>query len=158
MYEWYTPADITTCDNMLTLSAKRKISLSGLENSGAKLIPARSVIMTSRATIGEAVINLNEVTTNQGILSLIPKDNRIPVLQIYFWVKRNKQLISSIANGSTFKEIYKKDFKKLSVNVQENAQVVFRKNTEKLFNFYESLVRENIIISELRTKLLATKF
>lgn len=143
---------------MLTLSAKRKISLSGLENSGAKLIPARSVIMTSRATIGEAVINLNEVTTNQGILSLIPKDNRIPVLQIYFWVKRNKQLISSIANGSTFKEIYKKDFKKLSVNVQENAQVVFRKNTEKLFNFYESLVRENIIISELRTKLLATKF
>lgn len=129
-----------------------------MENSGAKLIPARSVIMTSRATIGEAVINLNEVTTNQGILSLIPKDNRIPVLQIYFWVKRNKQLISSIANGSTFKEIYKKDFKKLSVNVQENAQVVFRKNTEKLFNFYESLVRENIIISELRTKLLATKF
>ncbi len=158
MYEWYTPADVTTCDNMLTLSAKRKISLSGLENSGAKLIPARSVIMTSRATIGQAVINLNEVTTNQGIFSLIPKDNRIPVLQIYFWVKRNKQLISSIANGSTFKEIYKKDFKKLSVNVQENAQVVFRKNTEKLFDFYESLVRENIIISELRTKLLATKF
>lgn len=158
LYYWYTPTDVTTCDNMLTLSAEKKISVSGVTNSGAKLIPAKSVLITSRATIGKAVINLNEATTNQGILSLIPKDNRITFLQIYFWVKRNKQLISSIANGSTFKEIYKKDFEKLSINVQEKAKTLFNENTEKLFNFYESLVRENFIISELRKKLLEVKF
>lgn len=122
------------------------------------MIPAKSVIMTSRATIGEAIINLNEATTNQGILSLIPKDDKITALEIYFWVKRNKQLIASIANGSTFKEIYKKDFGKLLINVQEKAQFLFREDTEKLFEFYESLLRENVIISELRGKLLATKF
>lgn len=158
MYYWYTPTDITSCHNMLILSAEKKISVSGLANSGAKLIPAKSVIMTSRATIGEAVINLDEATTNQGILSLVLKDNRITVLQIYFWVKRNKQLIASIANGSTFKEIYKKDFEKLSINVQEKAQILFRDNTEKLFEFYESLVRENVIIFELKRKLLEVKF
>ncbi|MCI9371136.1 MAG: hypothetical protein HFH65_12630 [Lachnospiraceae bacterium] len=158
MYYWYTPTDVTTGGTMLALSAEKKISVSGLANSGAKLIPAKSVIMTSRATIGEAIINLNEATTNQGILSLIPKDDKITALEIYFWVKRNKQLIASIANGSTFKEIYKKDFGKLLINVQEKAQFLFREDTEKLFEFYESLLRENVIISELRGKLLATKF
>lgn len=158
VYDWYTPTDVTTCENMITLSAKKKISISGLANSGAKLIPARSVIMTSRATIGEAVINLNEATTNQGMFALIPKDNRVTALWIYFWVKRNKQLIASVANGSTFKEIYKKDFERLSIHIEEHAKNLFFKQTKKLFQFYESLVRENTIISELRYKMLEAKF
>lgn len=158
MYYWYTPTDVTTTSTMVSLAAEKKISVSGLANSGAKLIPANSVIMTSRATIGEAVINLSEATTNQGILSLVPKDNRTTLLQIYFWVKRNKQLIASIANGSTFKEIYKKDFERLSINVQDEARLLFEEKTNKLFEFYVSLVRENDTILELREKLLATKF
>lgn len=158
MYYWYTPTDVTTTSTIVSLVAEKKISVSGLANSGAKLIPANSVIMTSRATIGEAVINLSEATTNQGILSLVPKDNRTTLLQIYFWVKRNKQLIASIANGSTFKEIYKKDFERLMINVQEEARVLFDEKTNKLFEFYVSLVRENDTILELKEKLLATKF
>lgn len=158
MYYWYTPTDVTTTSTIVSLVAEKKISVSGLANSGAKLIPANSVIMTSRATIGEAVINLSEATTNQGILSLVPKDNRTTLLQIYFWVKRNKQLIASIANGSTFKEIYKKDFERLRINVQEEARVLFDEKTNKLFEFYVSLVRENDTILELKEKLLAAKF
>ncbi len=158
MYYWYTPTDVTTTSTMVSLAAEKKISVSGLANSGAKLIPPNSVIMTSRATIGEAVISLSEATTNQGILSLVPKDNRTTLLQIYFWVKRNKQLIASIANGSTFKEIYKKDFERLSINVQEEARLLFDDKTNKLFDLYMSLVRENDTILELREKLLATKF
>lgn len=158
MYYWYTPTDVTTTSTMVSLASEKKISVSGLANSGAKLIPANSVIMTSRATIGEAVINLSESTTNQGILSLVPKDNRTTLLQIYFWVKHNKKLIASIANGSTFKEIYKKDFERLLVNVQEEARLLFDEKTNKLFEFYVSLVKENNTILELREKLLATKF
>ena len=158
IYYWYTPTDVTDNNSLLSLSAQRKISVSGLANCGAKLIPAYSVIMTSRATVGEAVINLNEATTNQGILSIIPKDKRITTLQLYFWIKRNKKLIVSIANGSTFKEIYKKDFEKLSINVQDESRKMFTQETEKLFHLYESLVLENNLICELKEKLLLTKF
>lgn len=122
------------------------------------MVPANSVIMTSRATIGEAVINLNEATTNQGMLSLVPKDNRVTALQIYFWMKRNKKFIAANANGSIFKEIYKKDLGKLPVKVQEEAGDLFEKQTKKLFGFYESLVKENNIISQLKMKILETKF
>lgn len=158
IYDWYTPTDVTTAAAMLTLSAEKKISVSGLANSGTKLIPANSVIMTSRATIGEAVINLKEATTNQGILSLVPKDTKATALQIYFWVKRNKQRIASIANGSTFKEIYKKDLEKLLIPVQEDALLLFDARTKKLFALYESFVKENTIIFELKEKLLAARF
>lgn len=158
VYSWYTPTDITTCENMVTLHSEKMISISGLANSGAKLIPAKSVIMTSRATIGETAINLNEATTNQGILSLVPKDDRIDVLQISFWIKHNKKLISSIANGSTFKEIYKKDLEKLLINISNEASAKFVRQTSPLFSYYESLVRENTIISELKEKIMESKF
>lgn len=158
VYFWYTPTDITTSDNMITLCSERRISISGLTNSGAKLIPAKSVLMTSRATIGEAAINLNEATTNQGILSLVPKHNHINALQIYLWVKHNKGLISSIANGSTFKEIYKKDLEKLSIKISDEASTEFARQTSVLFSYYESLVMENTLISELKEKILESKF
>lgn len=157
-YLWYTPTDITTCDNMVTLHSKKMISISGLENSGAKLIPAKTVLMTSRATIGEAVINLAEATTNQGILSLIPKKESIDALQIYFWVKHHKKFLSSIANGSTFKEIYKKDMEKLTINISHEASAGFVRQAKILFSYLESLVRENMIISELKVRLMETKF
>lgn len=150
IYYWYTPTDITTCNNLLSLESDKRISISGLTNSGAKLIPPKSVLMTSRATIGDAVINLNEATTNQGMLSIIPKDNKLTCLQLYFWIKRNKFLIASIANGSTFKEIYKKDFQKLLINVNVNSKDLFNQDTQKLFDFYESLVKENHTIIELK--------
>ena len=79
-------------------------------------------------------------------------------MQLYFWIKRNKKLIVSIANGSTFKEIYKKDFEKLSINVQDESRKMFTQETEKLFHLYESLVLENNLICELKEKLLLTKF
>ncbi len=158
IYDWYTPTDVTACEYMIALKVEKKISISGLANSGAKLIPANSVIMTSRATIGEAIINLKEATTNQGILTLVPKDNRISSLEIYFWVKRNKELIASISNGSTFKEIHKKDLERLPIKVGDGTRDLFQEQTEKLFDFYKSLVKENRIIHELKSKILEVKF
>ena len=157
-YDWYTPTDVTASECMIALEAEKKISILGLDNSGAKLIPANSVIMTSRATIGEAIINLKEATTNQGILSLVPKDNRISSLEIYFWVKRNKELLASIANGSTFKEIYKKDLERMPIKVGSGTKDLFREQTEKLFELYKSLAKENCIIHELKSKILQAKF
>jgi len=46
----------------------------------------------------------------------------------------------------------------LSINIQEEAKTLFNRNTEKLYQFYESLAKENILISELKNKLLEVKF
>lgn len=158
IYDWYTPSDITSCNGMISFSAGKKISVLGLTNSGAKLIPKGSVIMTSRATIGECVINQNEATTNQGILSLIPDKENISVLQLYFWVKRHKMLIESISNGSTFKEVYKKDLEKLEVLVNKESFSEFTEKTEPMLEYYYSIVKENCLIEELKTKIMQVLF
>lgn len=158
IYYWYTPSDVTASDSILSHGSQNKISVSGLANSSAKLIPPMSILMTSRATIGEATINIYESTTNQGMLALILKDERISILQLYYWIKRNKKRIASIANGSTFKEVYKKDLSKLQLGINEKANAEFVKKTKRLFELYESLSIENELIGELKKCILDTAF
>lgn len=158
IYYWYTPSDVTASNSIISYESKSKISVSGLANSSAKLIPPMSILMTSRATIGEATINKYESSTNQGMLALIPKDERLSVLQLYYWIKCNKKKIASIANGSTFKEVYKKDMLKLQIGISEKASIEFMKKTKRLFELYESLISENKLIGELKKCILDTAF
>lgn len=158
IYNWYTPTDITSCKTIVSNKSEKKISILGLANSGAKLIPANSILMTSRATIGQSIINNFEATTNQGILGLIPKDENISILHLFFWIKRNVNLISSISNGSTFKELYKKDFEKLSININYDLEINFKKDVESVYNLYKSVNTENQLISELKNKILEKIF
>lgn len=154
VYDWYTPSDVTSCKRLLSFSARKKISILGLANSGAKLIPKDSVIMTSRATIGECIINQNEATTNQGIISLIPDRKNISAFQLYFWVKRHKTLIESISNGSTFKEVYKKDMEELEILIHKESLADFTKKTDPILKYYYSILKENCLIEELKTKIM----
>lgn len=158
IYEWFTPSDITSLDNIYIGRTSKKISVTGLANSGAKLIPANSVIMTSRATIAEVGINEKEVTTNQGILSLIPNTDYISSIQLYFWIKHNADMIKSIANGSTFKELYKKDLGKLRIVLSQEKRELFETKIQHTLNYYRSIVAENEIIKDLRLKLLENMF
>lgn len=158
IYDWFTPSDVTACENIISYAARKKINVSGLANSGAKLVPAYSVMMTSRATVGQCVLNMQEATTNQGMLSLIPDKKQICVLQLYYWIKRNKSLIASIANGSTFKEVYKKDLEKLCINIDENSKNSFMNQTNDLIRYYSSIVKENMLIEELKIKIMQSIF
>lgn len=158
IYDWYIPSDVTSCNELLSFSAGKRISVLGLANSGAKLIPKNSVIMTSRATIGECVINQKEATTNQGMLSLIPDRENISALQLYFWIKRHKRLIKSISNGSTFKEVYKKDMEKLEILVNKEILFEFTRNTESILAYYNSIQKENCLIEKLKTKIMQVIF
>ena len=70
------PTDITALDGGKYLTdTSRKITLQGLKSSSAEMIPAHSVVMTSRATIGECAINRVPVTTNQGFKNFVPSDD-----------------------------------------------------------------------------------
>lgn len=158
IYYWYTPSDVTSNKNIISYESQNKISISGLTNSSAKLIPPNSILLTSRATIGNATINMIEATTNQGMLSLVPKSERITALQLYFWVKYNKRKIVSVANGSTFKEVYKKDLEMLPIILNGPSLKEFNKKTEKPFSLYKSLIKENIVITKLKKKILDVRF
>lgn len=104
---WCTPTDITRLSGHKYLSnTTRKITSLGLCVSSAELIPERSIIMTSRATIGECAINLRALCTNQGFKNFIPFDE-VDIEFLYYLLSAQKQKFISLCGGSTFLEIGK---------------------------------------------------
>jgi len=120
--QWFTPTEIKS--NFVSRS-ERTISELGLKNSSAKLLPKGTILLTTRATIGEASIALEECTTNQGFQSLVVKENCNNIF-LFNWLKVNKQELEKRANGSTFAEISKSEIEKIKINVpitEEQAKI-----------------------------------
>ena len=111
---WFSPSDLTAAGTMFINESGKKISRAGLARSSARLFPAYSVMMTSRATIGVVAINTQEASTNQGFITLIPTE-RASVYQLYFWLAENRARILSLASGATFKEISRSTFRQIPI-------------------------------------------
>jgi type I restriction enzyme S subunit len=104
---WCTPTDITALDGSKHLGeTSRKITQAGLASSSAELLPVNTVIMTSRATIGECAINLRPVSTNQGFKNFIPSDET-DVEFLFYLLTTQKPGFIALCAGSTFLEIGK---------------------------------------------------
>ena len=104
---WCTPTDITALKGHKYLGeTARMITSLGLKSSSAEIIPAHSVVMTSRATIGECAINAVPVSTNQGFKNFIPFATT-DVDFLYYLLGTQKQGFTSLCGGSTFLEIGK---------------------------------------------------
>src|SRR5581483_3106419 len=101
---WYVPSDLTRAKSLFVTESSKKINERGLAASAARLFPAYSVMLTSRATIGEIAINRVEATTNQGFIAIVPNE-KISLYQIVFWLRENMEKIQANAHGTTFKEI-----------------------------------------------------
>ncbi len=103
---WATPTDITKNRGKYISSTDRLITETGLKNSSANLLPIGSVLMTSRATIGEKCINTVPMSTNQGFKSFIC----MPILSnefLYYYIDIIKDDLLLNSSGSTFLEISK---------------------------------------------------
>ena len=82
----------------------------GLQKSSAWLVPARSILFSNGATIGEITITTYPVCTKQGILGIVPKPN-IDVEFLYYFMSSSyfKKAVSRIVTEGTMKTAYLKD-------------------------------------------------
>lgn len=101
---WFTPAEIPESGAGVVTSSDRTITEAGLQKSAAKLLPEGTVLVTSRASIGNCAIAGCPVATNQGFTSLVPKDRESTEF-LYYWVQQHRARFVSRAAGSTFLEI-----------------------------------------------------
>lgn len=112
---WLTPSEITKLPTRFVSDSERKITRAGLKNSSAVLLPVGSLIICTRATVGDCCINIKEVSTNQGFKNLIPENSNIDFL--YYMISSHKTDLIRKACGSTFLEISKHDIEKLKYSV-----------------------------------------
>ena len=111
---WATPTDITGNNGRVINKTKEYITKKGLRNSSAKIVPPGSLLMTSRATIGEIKINEVEMCTNQGFKTLVPYEE-IDSWFLYYQMRFFKQKYEALGSGSTFLEVSKKDTDKFAI-------------------------------------------
>ena len=110
---WFTPTEIKV---KYLKKSKRMITRDGLNKSSAKLLPKGSLLLTTRATIGDVSFCTNECSTNQGFQSFLPTSK--PNLDfLYYWIKCNKKELIKRSSGSTFLEISKKEIQKITINL-----------------------------------------
>jgi restriction endonuclease S subunit len=101
---WISPKDLTGTRLKLIYRGELCITESAYNSCSTKLMPAGTVLFTSRAPVGTIAIAMNDICTNQGFKSVIPK-KEIGTAFVYYFLKENKQLIESHASGTTFMEV-----------------------------------------------------
>ena len=112
---WCIPSDITETSGKYLYKTDRNITSLGLSKSSANLLPEGSLLLCSRATIGEIKVAKTEITTNQGFKSLVchSVDNEF----MYYKVLTLKEQLLQLSTGSTFLEFSKKDISRLQIDV-----------------------------------------
>ncbi|MBO6506798.1 MAG: restriction endonuclease subunit S [Kordiimonadaceae bacterium] len=116
---WITPTDITRNNCLALLDGEKKISQAGLKKSSAKLVPAYTILMTSRASVGFFGIIDREVCTNQGFINIIPHEEVLRYYLLFNLIHRVEE-IRAHAGGSTYAEISKSKFRALPVTIPTN--------------------------------------
>ena len=117
--QWFTPSEVGK--SKYVNNSQRTISREGLKNSSAKLLPTGTILLTSRATIGEASILLHPAATNQGFQSLVPKQYMNNEF-IYYLINKIEKEMKTKAFGSTFLEISKTNLENINVYTTNNNE------------------------------------
>ena len=118
--EWFTPSEIGK--TKYVNNSVRKLSDIGLDNSSAKLLPIGTVLLTTRATLGEMSIAKRECSTNQGFQSLIPHTDRVSSEYLYYMQIIIKPWCEKYASGNTFREISKSALSDCIIPIPDRAR------------------------------------
>ena len=101
--DWYAPAEIA--EQIYLTSSQRKITEQGYNHSSAKMLPAGSVLFTSRAGIGKTAILGRKGCTNQGFQSIVPHKDELDSYFIFSRTEELKRYGETVGAGSTFVEV-----------------------------------------------------
>ena len=155
---WLTPKDLSGYGSRHISKGERNISYQGLTNSSAKMLPAGSVLLTSRAPIGYVAIAKNQLCTNQGFKSLVLKENADSEF-FYYLLKNNVDYIQGMSSGSTFAEISGSQVKALefkipSLDVQKRIAGILGALDDRI----DVLRRENVVLEQMAQAVFQSWF
>ncbi|WP_341959896.1 restriction endonuclease subunit S [Planococcus maritimus] len=149
--QWATPKDFNRLDSDVLHETERKITQIGLENSSAQIIPENSIILTTRAPVGNVVKNYVEMATNQGCKSLVDKIGLTDSNYYYYVMKITKDTLESLSTGTTFLELSGESLKNFEIMCPPVRE------QEKIANFLDSKVSQiDSILAD--TKLSIAEF
>jgi type I restriction enzyme S subunit len=138
-YYWTTPKDLSNIQAPVLIDTERKITELGVKQISSGIMPKGTLLLSSRAPIGYLAISQIPISINQGYIAIQGKT--VSNLFMLFWLKQNIEAVKSKANGSTFQEVSKTNFKLIDVVMPE--QVILKQFDDIVFPIFDRIV-ENV--------------
>ncbi len=154
VHSFCTPKDMSKLDSIILMDTDRHLTEAGVNKISSGQLPAGAVLMSSRAPIGYLAISDVPVSVNQGIIAMLPSD-KYGAFYLLCWAHFNMEKITDRANGSTFLEISKKNFRPIPFLIPSNEVIQFFNEQAEVIYEKALLVSEGINgLSKLRDTLL----
>ena len=156
---WCIPTDITGWKGKYLVVTERSITEQGLVSSGASMLPAGSLLLCSRATIGDVKIAAMPICTNQGFKSLVCKDN-VSNEFLYYLIQPLKPRLAELATGSTFRELSKHDLANIAITLpplsEQRAIAAVLSDMDSLIGALDALIAKKQAVKEATMQRLLT--
>ena len=159
---WVTPADLSRYSAKSIAGGARNITERGLATSGARMLPAGTILMSSRAPVGYVAIAANALSTNQGFKSFVLRGALLPDFA-YWYLKGNRDLLNEFASGTTFPEVSGRRAAEIPVPIAPIAEqgrivAVIEEHLSDLDAAVAGLERAKLRIARLRESILTAEF
>lgn len=112
---WATPEDIGSLDGTILFDTKRKITDEGYNNSGTHIAAIGSIVLTTRAPVGNLAITGVPLCTNQGCKTLIPRSPNLNTTYFYYQLLARKDELLALSTGTTFQELSTSELQSLNL-------------------------------------------
>ena len=114
--KWISLADSHRLDNGYIFNTSKEISVDGVRNSSAVLLPAETVVLSRDAGIGKSAVMYEPMAVSQHFIAWkCDNAHKINSWFLYNWLQLNKTEFERQAVGSTIKTIGLPYFKKLKI-------------------------------------------
>ncbi len=153
--KWISPKDLTNHTCRYIARGEKNITEAGYQACSTKILPAGSVLFSSRAPIGYIAIASNPLCTNQGFKSVVPSSN-YDSLFVYYLLKANKEKIANAGSGTTFLEVSGKTMKQIQVEVPESKEE--QRIIASVLDSIDSKIELNNRINDYLMELITTHY
>jgi type I restriction enzyme S subunit len=154
VHHWATPKDLSGLRSPMLLDTERRLTDAGVAKVSSGLLPAGTLLLSSRAPVGYLAIATMPVAINQGFIAL----KSSPQASSYFllnWCRANMPEIEARATGTTFAEISKQNFRPILVVLPpQSVMAAFSAIVAQWYQRIEGNLREARTLSQLRDSLL----
>jgi len=144
---WVTPTEITGLKGKYLRETAEYITEAGLAGSAARLLPIGTVVVTTRATLGETAIATVPLATNQGFKNVVPNKETDPLFAYYLLRTLRPEMIR-LSSGTTFLEISKSDFARIKTRWPKIDDQ--RRIAAVLDTVDEAIAKTEAVIAKLR--------
>ncbi|MGD0872969.1 MAG: restriction endonuclease subunit S [Bryobacteraceae bacterium] len=153
-HHWATPRDFASLQSPILLDTERKITDAGVARISSGLLPAGTLLLSSRAPIGYLAIAAMPVAINQGFIAL-KCNERASNFFLLNWCQTNMAEIEGRATGTTFAEISKQNFRPILLAVPpKDLMTIFTSNVAALYHRITTNLRQSRTLAALRDTLL----